>query len=67
VAFALGGLFSTTLVDSARYLLGSPAAAFGIVFCAEAALFVIAARFAARVESSSGEHIVEARASAISV
>jgi MFS transporter, BCD family, chlorophyll transporter len=65
VAFALGGLFSTTLVDSARYLLGSPAAAFGIVFCAEAALFVIAARFASRVESIAGERIVGARAGAL--
>lgn len=65
VAFALGGLFSTTLVDSARYLLGSPAAAFGIVFCAEAALFIIAARFATRVGNSARERIVGARAGAL--
>jgi BCD family chlorophyll transporter-like MFS transporter len=64
VAFALGGLFSTMLVDFARHFLGSPAAAFGIVFGAEAALFVVAARFAARVGSRSGEHIVSGRAGA---
>jgi BCD family chlorophyll transporter-like MFS transporter len=66
VAFALGGLFSTTMVDSARYLLGSPAAAFGIVFCAEAALFVIAARFATRVGSAAGEPILAARTEVLS-
>jgi BCD family chlorophyll transporter-like MFS transporter len=66
VAFALGGLFSTTMVDSARYLLGSPAAAFGIVFCAEAALFVIAARFATRVGSAAGEPILAARTGVLS-
>jgi BCD family chlorophyll transporter-like MFS transporter len=66
VAFALGGLFSTTMVDSARYLLGSPAAAFGIVFCAEAALFIIAARFATRVGSTTGEPIVTAHVGVLS-
>ena len=67
VAFALGGLFSTTLVDFARYFWGSPAAAFGIVFCAEAALFIIAARFAARMGSTGGERIGTSRAGALGV
>ena len=67
VAFALGGLFSTTMVDSARYLFGSPAAAFGIVFFAEAALFVIAARFATRVGATSVEPIVAAPTGVLSV
>jgi BCD family chlorophyll transporter-like MFS transporter len=67
VAFALGGLFSTTVVDCARYFLGSPAAAFGIVFCAEAALFIIAARFAARIDVKSGERIGASRAGALGV
>jgi BCD family chlorophyll transporter-like MFS transporter len=49
VAFSLGGLMSTTLVDSVRFFSGSPTAAFGLVFCAEAVLFLVAARFAARV------------------
>jgi BCD family chlorophyll transporter-like MFS transporter len=65
VAFALGGLFSTSLVDLARHFFGSPAAAFGIVFCAEAALFVMAARFAARVGSTAGERMVDGRAGAL--
>jgi BCD family chlorophyll transporter-like MFS transporter len=67
VAFALGGLFSTTLVDCARHFLGSPAAAFGIVFCAEAALFIIAARLAARMGSTGGERIGASRAGALGV
>jgi BCD family chlorophyll transporter-like MFS transporter len=67
VAFALGGLFSTTVVDCARYFLGSPAAAFGIVFCAEAALFIIAARLAARMGSTGGERIGASRAGALGV
>jgi len=67
VAFAVGGLFSTTLVDSARHFLGSPAAAFGIVFCAEAALFIIAARFAVRMASTDGESMADARAGALGV
>jgi BCD family chlorophyll transporter-like MFS transporter len=65
VAFALGGLFSTTLVDFARHFFGSPAAAFGIVFGAEAALFVLAARFAARVGSTADENLVVERAGAL--
>jgi MFS transporter, BCD family, chlorophyll transporter len=66
VAFALGGLFSTTLVDSARYLFGSSAAAFGIVFCVEAALFVIAARLATRVGRVAAASIVSVRPDALS-
>ncbi len=65
VAFALGGLFSTTLLDSARYFLGSPAAAFGIVFCAEAALFIVAARFSARVGGTVDDNLVAERAGAL--
>jgi BCD family chlorophyll transporter-like MFS transporter len=67
VAFALGGLFSTTLVDCARYFWGSPAAAFGIVFCAEAALFIFAATIAARMGSTGGERIGTSRAGALGV
>jgi BCD family chlorophyll transporter-like MFS transporter len=56
VAFALGGVFGTTLVDSVRYLYGSPVAAFATVFCAEALLFLLAAGFAARVAAPSEPH-----------
>ena len=51
IAFALGGLFGSVVVDAVRYLFGSPAAAFAIVFSAEAFLFLIAARFAAQIDS----------------
>jgi len=51
LAFALGGLLGTGIVDSIRYLSGSPVAAFGSVFCIEAALFFVAGRFASRVDS----------------
>jgi BCD family chlorophyll transporter-like MFS transporter len=51
VAFALGGVFGTAIVDAARWLLGS-ASAFATVFAVEAALFFIAARLAARVNST---------------
>jgi BCD family chlorophyll transporter-like MFS transporter len=51
LAFALGRLLGTGMVDSIRYFFGSPVAAFGIVFCAEAVLFLVAGRFASRVDS----------------
>ncbi len=49
IAFALGGLFGTFVVDLIRYLFGSAVAAFGIVFIVEASLFFVAARFAVRI------------------
>jgi BCD family chlorophyll transporter-like MFS transporter len=52
VAFALGGLLGTAIVDAIRWLSGSPATAFTIVFAVEAALFLAAAGFAARVKSA---------------
>jgi BCD family chlorophyll transporter-like MFS transporter len=51
VAFALGGVFGGAIVDSIRRLLGSPTLAFAVVFALEAALFLTAARLAARVNS----------------
>jgi BCD family chlorophyll transporter-like MFS transporter len=48
VAFALGGLFGTSVVDLLRYLFGSPSLAFGAVFGVEAALFLLAAVYAAQ-------------------
>jgi len=47
VGFALGGVFGTLIVDAIRYLIGSPVAAFAVVFSAEAALFLISTGFAA--------------------
>jgi BCD family chlorophyll transporter-like MFS transporter len=48
LAFALGGLLSTSIVDAVRYLFGAPLTAFGVVFCLEAALFLLAAGFVLR-------------------
>jgi BCD family chlorophyll transporter-like MFS transporter len=42
VAFGLGGLAGTVAVDVARALLGSPVAAYALVFAAEGVMFVIA-------------------------
>ncbi|MCU0927796.1 MAG: BCD family MFS transporter [Burkholderiaceae bacterium] len=49
IAFGLGGLIGATASDVARWLVGSPASAYGLVFLAEALLFVVAARLAWRV------------------
>ena len=43
ISFALGGFLGTVAVDVASLWLANPAAAYGIVFLAEAALFVWAA------------------------
>jgi MFS transporter, BCD family, chlorophyll transporter len=50
VAFALGGIIATFMVDMSRHLLGSSIAAFAIVFSLEALLFLVAAYFAAQVD-----------------
>jgi BCD family chlorophyll transporter-like MFS transporter len=52
LAFALGGLFGASIVDAFRHLFGSPSLAFGVVFGAEAALFLVAAGFAATTANS---------------
>jgi len=49
IAFAVGGLVATGASDLARWLLGSPAAAYGAVFAFEALLFSAAALLAVRV------------------
>ncbi len=49
VAFGLGGLFASGTSDVARALLPSPASAYAVVFIAEAALFLVAARLASGV------------------
>lgn len=55
IAFGLGGLIGATASDVARLLVGSPASAYGMVFVAEALLFVVAARLAWRVGRAEGE------------
>jgi len=50
VAFGLGGLAGTAAVDAARLALGAPpAAAYGLVFAADALLFLWAAVLAVRI------------------
>ena len=51
VAFGLGGLLGTAASDLARWLLGSPAAAYASVFAFEALLFLLSAVLAARIDS----------------
>jgi BCD family chlorophyll transporter-like MFS transporter len=46
IGFAVGGLIGTAMSDVARWVLGAPAPAYALVFAAEAALFVVAARLA---------------------
>jgi BCD family chlorophyll transporter-like MFS transporter len=52
IAFGLGGFLGTVASDLARYLFGSPVVAYSVVFGCEAALFVVAAVLAARIESA---------------
>jgi BCD family chlorophyll transporter-like MFS transporter len=49
VAFGIGGFAGTVAADVAKYMTGSPLAAYGTVFVGEAVLFVAAAVIAARV------------------
>ena len=49
IAFGLGGLVGTSSSDLARAVLGSPGAAYPVVFCGEALLFLVAAGQARRV------------------
>jgi BCD family chlorophyll transporter-like MFS transporter len=49
IAFAAGGFAGTVAVDAARYALGSPVAAYSLVFAAEGVMFLVAAWLALRV------------------
>jgi BCD family chlorophyll transporter-like MFS transporter len=55
LAFALGGLSATLLVDVSRWLFDSIPIAYGIVFIVEGALFFIASRLAASARIRDGE------------
>ncbi|TKD52271.1 BCD family MFS transporter [Sphingomonas baiyangensis] len=55
IAFALGGLGGAIGVDAGRALTGSDAAAFGLVFVLEAALFAVAAMLAIGAVAARGE------------
>ena len=49
IAFGLGGFLGTVAVDLAKFFIGTPQVAYGIVFCIEACLFVAAALLALTV------------------
>jgi BCD family chlorophyll transporter-like MFS transporter len=49
IAFGLGGVLATILVDAARLLVGAPLAAYVLVFLLEAVLFLVSAVMADRV------------------
>jgi BCD family chlorophyll transporter-like MFS transporter len=52
VAFGLGGLAGTVAVDVARWALGSPVAAYALVFVGEAVMFVVATVIAVALSRS---------------
>ena len=52
LAFGIGGLVGTGASDLARWLIGTPSTAYAAVFALEAALFVVAAVLAARLNRS---------------
>jgi BCD family chlorophyll transporter-like MFS transporter len=55
LAFALGGLGATLLVDVSRWLFDSIPIAYGLVFIVEGALFFVASRLAASARIRDGE------------
>jgi BCD family chlorophyll transporter-like MFS transporter len=52
IAFGTGGIIGAAGSDLARLVFGSPAPAYGIVFAAEGAMFLVAAMIAMRIQSS---------------
>lgn len=55
-AFALGGVVGTAASDVARWLIHDLGTAYGVVFLANAGLFIVAAWLAAHVEPRSRAH-----------
>ena len=55
MALGAGGLIGASLVDIARWGLGSALSAYGVVFVIEAIAFVAAAILAARIEREAGK------------
>ena len=51
IAFAGGGFLGTVAIDVARQFIAEPAAAYALVFSAEAILFLWAARLGSSVRS----------------
>ena len=53
IAFGLGGVVGTASVDVARHVLGSPAAAYSLLFVVQGVLFVVASVLAIRLTSGA--------------
>jgi BCD family chlorophyll transporter-like MFS transporter len=53
VAFGLGGFSGTLAVDVARQILPTPGAAYGVVFAAQAGLFLLSAALAASLPAAA--------------
>jgi BCD family chlorophyll transporter-like MFS transporter len=53
IAFGIGGFLGTVLLDLGRLLTGSVAGGYGVVFAADAALFLAAAALALRIGAES--------------
>ena len=56
IAFGLGGVLGTTLVDIVRWLTGSPLYAYSFVFIAQGLLFSVAVVLALRLSASETDH-----------
>jgi BCD family chlorophyll transporter-like MFS transporter len=52
IAFGLGGLIGTVAIDVTRLMIAEMAVAYGAVFASQAALFLIAAVLAARIDKA---------------
>jgi len=60
IAFGVGGLAGAVASDIARWMIGSTGSAYALVFGLEAALFIVAARMAARIgRSDKGEFQID--------
>jgi BCD family chlorophyll transporter-like MFS transporter len=56
IAFALGGFLGTVAIDITRQFVAEPAAAYALVFSAEAILFLWAARLGSAVRNPQNNH-----------
>ncbi|MEE4191950.1 MAG: BCD family MFS transporter [Halieaceae bacterium] len=56
IAFALGGFLGTVAIDITRQFVAEPAAAYALVFSAEAILFLWAARLGCAVRNPQNNH-----------
>jgi BCD family chlorophyll transporter-like MFS transporter len=53
IAFGCGGVVGTAAVDVARHFLGSPAAAYSLLFAIQGVLFILATGLAVRLTAAA--------------